>query len=121
MIASPRPAMLAFLCHRLPERSFLWLWDPPWLCARCTGLYAALFVGIVWLLWHGERGRLPVRAAVLAAALSVGVIALEKWWALDPGNGIRCLTALPLGFVLGQGLALPLHRQLHPPPQEETS
>lgn len=113
--------MLAFLCHRLPERSFLWLWDPPWLCARCTGLYAALLVGAVWLLWRGARGRLSLPVALAAAAVSIVVIALEKWAALETTNGIRCLTALPLGFVLGQGLALPLHSLLHPPTKEDKS
>lgn len=111
--------MLAFLCHRLPERSFLWLWDPPWLCARCTGLYAALLVGAVWLLWRGARGRLSLRAALVLAASSLVVIALEKWFALETNNGIRCLTALPLGFVLGQGLVLPLCNLLPTPTKKE--
>src|SRR5687767_332336 len=28
--AHTRPRV-SVLCHQIPERSFLWLWDPPWL------------------------------------------------------------------------------------------
>ncbi|MFZ5495026.1 MAG: DUF2085 domain-containing protein [Verrucomicrobiota bacterium] len=113
--------MLSFLCHRLPERSFLWLWDPPLLCARCTGFYAAILLGVLWLLLRRGRGKSPPRAAVAAVAATLASMALEKALDLDVGNGIRCLTALPLGFVLGHGLALPLLVLFPPTPKDNPS
>lgn len=100
--------MLDFLCHRIPERSFLWLWDPPLLCARCTGFYAAILLGMVWLLLRRERGKIPLHMAITAGSVTLASLALEKALGLETGNGIRCLTALPLGFVLGTFLVLPL-------------
>ncbi len=100
--------MLEHICHRLPERSFLWLWDPPWLCARCTGFYAAILVGVVLQIALLRWKRLHWHYAVPALALPLGEVAIEHFGLGDPGNSIRCLTALPLGFLVGIGLVMPL-------------
>jgi uncharacterized membrane protein len=101
--------MIAFLCHRLPERSFLWLWDPPWLCARCTGFYTAILIGACVVLLCSKASGFRLRWGIGLATVSLVAIGLEKLLGADVGNGIRCLTALPLGFVVGAGLVIPLH------------
>jgi len=100
--------MLAAICHRLPERSFLWLWDPPWLCARCTGFYAAAVVGALVCLLAPALLRGRWRWLLGAASAATAFMAVEKLAGFDGGNGIRCLTAVPLGFVVGAGLVTPL-------------
>lgn len=93
----------------------MWLWDPPFLCARCTGFYFAILLGMLAII-AVAKFRLSLRTGTILAALSLLAIALEKLLALDLGNGIRCLTALPLGFALGQGLLSPLASYLNPTP-----
>lgn len=95
------------LCHQLPHRSFLWLWDPPWLCARCTGFYLAILLALVVFLprpqWAKSWGFRVTALGVTAAAL----IGLEKFLDVDVGNWGRFATAMPLGFAVGLGLAMP--------------
>jgi uncharacterized membrane protein len=95
------------LCHQLPQRSFLWLWDPPWLCARCTGFYFAIVVALIvfalWPRWGKTRAFRVTAIGVLAA----GAIGLEKFLDVDLGNWGRSLIAMPLGFAVGLGLAMP--------------
>ncbi len=95
------------LCHQLPQRSFLWLWDPPWLCARCTGFYFAIVIALIafalWPRWARANSKILAVAGVAAA----GVIGLEKFLAVDLSNLGRCLTAMPLGVAIGLGLAMP--------------
>lgn len=100
---------LAAICHRIPERSFLWLWDPPWLCARCTGFYGAILVGALVFFLYANASRIHWRWGVGLALITLVVIGAEKLWAIELGNGIRCLTGIPLGFVVGAGLAIPLN------------
>jgi uncharacterized membrane protein len=95
------------LCHQLPHRSFLWLWDPPWLCARCTGFYFAILVALTVFALSprlAKSGAFGVTAAGLLAAAAIG---LEKFLGLELGNWGRCLTAMPVGFAVGLGLAMP--------------
>ena len=96
------------LCHQLPHRSFLWLWDPPWLCARCTGFYLAILLAFAvffpWPQWAKSRGLHVAALGIMAAA----VIGLEKILDIDVGNWGRFATAVPLGFAVGLGLTMPI-------------
>lgn len=104
------------LCHQLPQRSFLWLWDPPLLCARCTGFYLAMVVALLLFLWRPRWSR-AWSARVLAAGIAgVLAITLEKTLHLEIGNWGRFFTALPMGFAVGLGLAMPFVSR---PAQEE--
>lgn len=95
------------LCHQIPERSFLWLWDPPLLCARCTGFYFAILVSLtlIALLRHRTAGWIPY--AIGAGLVACAATGLEKFLGLELGNWGRCLTAMPIGFAVGFGLAMP--------------
>ena len=95
------------LCHQIPQRSFLWLWDPPWLCARCTGFYFAIAIALIVIALAprlARSGAFHVTAAGLLAAAAIG---LEKFLGLELGNWGRCLIAMPLGLAVGLGLAMP--------------
>ncbi len=95
------------LCHQIPQRSFLWLWDPPLLCARCTGFYFSILVALalIALLRQRTAGWIPyVFGAGLVACLATLV---EKILGLEIGNWGRCLSAMPIGFAIGFGLAMP--------------
>jgi uncharacterized membrane protein len=95
------------LCHQLPHRSFLWLWDPPLLCARCTGFYIAIAIAVAVFVMRPDWARRFGLSAVAAGLGAMAVIAAEKLLDLEFGNWGRCLTAMPLGFAAGLGLAMP--------------
>jgi len=98
---------MSFLCHQLPQRSFLWLWDPPLLCARCTGFYFAILVALTLAVSLKRRTPGWIPCAIGAGLAACGFTALEKILGLELGNWGRFLTALPIGFAAGFGLAMP--------------
>jgi uncharacterized membrane protein len=95
------------LCHQIPHRSFLWLWDPPWLCARCTGFYFAILVALVLFAIRPHWGRTRWFRITAAGVLAAAAIGLEKFLDFDLGNWGRSVLAMPLGFAVGLGLAMP--------------
>lgn len=101
-------AILSEVCHRIPERSFLWLWDPPLLCARCTGFYAALFFGGAIAALARVRKYFRAHVVVASVVLLIAELAIERVFHIDPGNAVRALTAMPFGLCLGVGLLLPI-------------
>lgn len=96
------------ICHQLPERSFLRLWDPPLLCARCTGFYLGVVAGIV-VLCAARRNPADKAAKMLVVALmlTAAEIGMEKLQLFDPGNYVRSATGLLLGCAIGIGLFSP--------------
>jgi len=95
------------LCHQLPQRSFLWLWDPPWLCARCTGFYFAIAVALVLFALWPRFGKTRAFGIATVGVLAAAGIGLEKFLGLELGNWGRCLLAMPLGFAVALGFAMP--------------
>jgi len=95
------------ICHQLPQRSFLWLWDPPVLCARCTGFYLALLVALALAALRPARMNARTRHAFGAGCIACLAMAAEKGLGLEIGNWGRFATALPFGFAVGVGLAMP--------------
>jgi uncharacterized membrane protein len=97
------------ICHQLPERSFLWLWDPPVLCARCTGFYLGIALGIA-LLCSLRRVTAEKAIPLLLTALALnGIeIAVEGVLRYDPGNYARSIAGLLLGCAVGIGIFSPL-------------
>lgn len=95
----------SLICHQQPARSF-----HPWgrklpVCARCAGLYAGAFAGLLFLPWPAGARRTRAVIALTAAPTAVifGTEILGVW---DPGNAVRFAAALPLGgsgawFVVG--------------------
>jgi len=106
------------LCNQIPQRSFLWLWDPPLLCARCTGFYFAILVALTFSTLRPQRAKIFSSPAITAALVAATAIAIEKTLDLELGNWGRFLTALPIGFAVGLGLAMPFVSRRY---QEEIS
>ena len=100
--------LLSHLCHRAPARSFLWLWNPPVLCARCTGFYTGIAIALL-LLVSGVRVLkvLRLRTVVLAATPTAAEVVVSRLLNIDLGNPVRALAALSLGVVLGSGVLQP--------------
>lgn len=100
--------LLHFVCHQKPDRSFLWLWDPPLLCARCTGIYLGIFLGAVTLfilpVFWATRTR---KLLFFFSAVMLIQVGAEEIFGLDPGNFVRFLTGILLGTVLGAGIFAP--------------
>ncbi len=104
---------LSGVCHQISTHSLYYDGLPLPLCARCTGTFLGLIVGLLalWIWGQGRRTGLPsVRVMVFLAAL----VAL---WALDganswlgpllaggplytPNNALRLLTGVGMGTVL---------------------
>ena len=97
------------ICHQQPSRSFhVWNTQVP-VCARCTGLYASLPLGVLLTLAFGRRRDVKdgptdrrVRVLVmLAATPTVLTVAGELLGVAQPPNLVRAAAAIPLGVTLG--------------------
>lgn len=94
----------ALVCHQRPERSFHWHGFPLAVCARCTGVYVGIAVGL--LLYPFVRDlrerEFPARHWLVVAALPMLLDVVGQgigWW---QNTAIaRSLT----GLVLGVGVA----------------
>ena len=111
------------ICHQQPSRSFhVWGTQVP-VCARCTGLYASVPLGVLFALAFGRRRDVEdgsthrrVRVLVmLAVAPTVLTVAGELLGVTQPANLVRAAAAMPLGVTLGWLVAAtaqePLRRQ----------
>lgn len=98
-------AIGARVCHQRAERSFHRDDVQLPVCARCTGIYLSLGVGVL-LGWWRRPSRLPrphhVRWAIAAALVPIaGSLAVEWTGLSQPGNVARAISAMPIGFYLG--------------------
>jgi uncharacterized membrane protein len=91
-------------CHQLPARCFT-LWEQPLaLCARCTGIYGGLILGLIIypFVRSIERTDLPARSFLL---LAIGPTAIDFLLGLfnfvENTHLSRCAT----GAIAGAGLA----------------
>lgn len=95
------------LCHQLTERSF-YLWHQPLaVCARCSGIYAGLVVGLLiyplWPLWRNLADeQIPQRIWLLVALAPTTIDFLLGWTGLWANTHYsRAFT----GLLAGIGLA----------------
>jgi uncharacterized membrane protein len=102
----------SFLCHQMPERSFvLWSVQMP-VCARCAGIYVAA-AGAALLSRYGAvlaRFRSPsMPRHVLAAACLPSIATLVYEWSFGqtPANWIRALAGAPVGAVVAELILAP--------------
>lgn len=102
------------VCHQQPERSFHSDGAQWPVCARCAGLYLAAPLAAGWWLTRRRRSAEITQAAYrgLAFAAVPTVLTLAWEWAGlgTPPNGVRFLTALPLGAAIAWALFTVTHR-----------
>jgi len=88
--------LLGGVCHQLPEHSY-WIGGRPLpLCARCTGTFLGLWLGLFALRSMGRHARTGLPSGLAPWLLG----ALAGFWALDGLNS----TAM---MALGQSLYIP--------------
>lgn len=108
--------LFAPLCHQLRERSFLLLGFPLAVCARCTGIYLGVWLGMLGGICKraSEPGR-PMsspsrRWIVIALALMAVDVATELADLRPPLAGLRLATGLLLGVSGGVWLRYSVRR-----------
>lgn len=108
------------VCHRIAARSFHIHDEPLPLCARCTGIYLGVAVGLGVFAARGQlrAARLPALRLLLPLLALAGTVALDglnSYLTLfdfytplyAPHNTLRLLTGLPAGAAMIT-LALPV-------------
>lgn len=103
------------VCHRIPSHSFSFLKGRPFsLCARCTGQYLGVVLGLVYLvIAAGKRGGNPpwlVTGVLVGSFLAYGVDGLnslahvsprlEQYALYTPRNELRLLSGLGMGISI---------------------
>lgn len=110
------------ICHQIPERSFQINGQPVSLCARCTGMYVGIFVGIAYqLLLARRRSEWPdkYKLAVfvvffLAFAVDGSNSAAKLFFGrgplYEPTNVLRLITGTGMGLTMA-AMVLPAFNQ----------
>ena len=90
----------SFICHQMPERSFMLMRHPLAVCHRCSGIYLGLFLGTMMssiLLCIPQR---LWRACVLSAASFLALDALLPFTGIWNGFWLcRFITGLVFGVA----------------------
>jgi uncharacterized membrane protein len=110
------------LCHQISSRSFQIDGEPLSLCARCTGMYVGIFVGLAYQLILGRRrsewpGKIKlVLLGVLFFSFAVdGSNSAYKLYfgsglLYEPNNTLRLITGTGMGLAMA-ALILPTFNQ----------
>jgi len=110
------------VCHRIDVRSFHLGERPLPLCARCSGMYLAATLSIIYQARVGSRrAGMPGRSAMVVFGLFVfafGVDGLNSYVSLFPGaptlyqpqNWLRLLTGTGMGLAMA-GVLIPVFNQ----------
>lgn len=93
-------AALGWLCHQLPSRCLFLKTSPMGLCARCFGIYAAVFA-VFALACLGRRLRLPLAACLLLAVPCLLDGGSQYLGFRLSNNPLRLVTGLLAGAGLG--------------------
>jgi uncharacterized membrane protein len=115
----------SLICHQISERSFHVAGSQLPVCARCLGLYAGAWLGVIGRLWWSrvpalDRSRTARAVAALAAVPTAVTWTLEVIGIWSPSNATRAIAGLPLGAVAGlvvAGAVATLHYDECVPPR----
>jgi uncharacterized membrane protein len=110
------------LCHQISSRSFQINGQPVSLCARCTGMYVGIFVGLAYQLilgrrrseWPGKFMLVVLGIFFLGFAVDGSNSALKlylgKGLLYNPSNTLRLITGTGMGLAMA-ALILPTFNQ----------
>ena len=84
-----------FMCHRLPERSFFFRGKQLPLCARCTGILAGYFIGIIYIIFVHRSNILFEGMLIIPTAIDGTGQYFGKWIST---NRRRFITGVLAGF-----------------------
>ena len=100
------------MCHGIPSRC-LTLWHTPMpICARCTAIYAGLFIGLLIFFaapWINEKA---ARWMLYVAAVPMGVDGVTQLMRLrESTNSLRVATGSVAGFAFGYWILSAIERR----------
>jgi uncharacterized membrane protein len=110
------------LCHQIDVRSFKIDGQPVSLCARCTGMYVGVFVGLVYQLTLGRRRSewpdkfklIVLGVFLLGFIVDGGNSAFKLYFGsgllYNPNNTLRLITGTGMGLAMA-ALILPTYSQ----------
>jgi len=110
------------ICHQIFERSFTINGQPISLCARCTGMYVGVLLGLVYQLILGQRRaawpekKFQIVLAIFFIAFGVDGINsaaklfLQHGLLYEPSNTLRLLTGTGMGLTMA-AVILPTFNQ----------
>ncbi len=94
-----------YICHRRPERSFFIKGHQFPVCARCTGLYIAVVLYVIYAYFVPVTYTLPVLILAILMVIPMAVDGLTQLFDLRLSNNtLRFVT----GFLGGLGLVIVL-------------
>lgn len=87
----------AFMCHRIPERSFHFHGKQFPVCARCTGILVGYILGILILLIYGRLSLLLSFILIIPMAIDGTGQLFRKW---ESNNIRRFITGIMGGISI---------------------
>lgn len=91
----------AFMCHRLPERSFHFRGKQFPLCARCTGILVGYIFGILILLFYGKISFIFSCALIIPMMIDGTGQLFQKWLSNNPRRFITgILAGISIDFII---------------------
>ncbi len=109
------------VCHRIAVRSFFLGDRQIPLCARCSGMYIGMLVGILYQLHYGRRGKIPplkISIPLSIFFITFGVDGLNSYLQFFPQapylypsqNWLRLATGVGMGLLVAL-IVLPIFNQ----------
>ena len=104
--------LFRLMCHGKVERCLELFGAPMPICARCTGIYVGMLLGIL-AFWAVPLLREKVmRGVALAAAVPLGIDGLTQLAGLrESTNGLRMATGLVAGLAFGLWILSAIERR----------
>lgn len=106
------------VCHQIDERTFYLGERPLPLCARCSGMFLASLVGLIYQALNGQRrGGWPAKRIFAALAVLVLAFAFDgvnSYVQYLRGSGLLYQTSNTIRAITGAGMGVALASVLYP-------
>ncbi len=111
------------VCHRIAQRSFFLGDRQISLCARCSGMFLGMLVGLLYQLPYGKRAKLPPLKILIPFGLffvAFGVDGVNSYLHFfpqapslyEPSNSLRLATGSGMGLLVAVVLLPVVHQTL---------